>query len=151
MSRVNNDTTLHLERVIDAPRAAVFAAWTTAAAMEEWYRDGDDHVARVLELDVRVGGGYRIEWGPAGQPLYRELGVYEVVEPPERLVMTETLDTGDGGGWANTRLTVELEDQNGKTLLKLTHERFPSRDHRDAASGGWPGFLDRIERLVTAR
>ena len=44
-----------------------------------------------------------------------------------------------------------LEDQNGKTLLKLTHEHFPSREHRDGASGGWPGFLDRIERLVTAR
>jgi uncharacterized protein YndB with AHSA1/START domain len=146
-----SSTTLHLERVIDAPREAVFAAWTTAAAMEEWYRDGDDHVARVLELDVRVGGGYRIEWGPEGQPPYREHGVYEIVDPPARLVMTETLDLADGGGWANTRVTVELEDQNGKTLLKLTHENFPSREHRDAATGGWPGFLDRIERLVTAR
>jgi uncharacterized protein YndB with AHSA1/START domain len=148
---MNHDTTLHIERVIDAPREAVFAAWTTAAAMEEWYRDGDDHTARVLELDVRVGGRYRIEWGPAGVPPHREHGVYEVVEPPARLVMTETLDTADGGGWANTRVTVELEDQNGKTLMKLTHENLPSREHRDAASGGWPGFLDRIEQLVTTR
>ena len=60
-----DDTTLHIERVIDAPREAVFAAWTTAAAMEEWYQDGPDYEARVLELDVRVGGGFRIEWGPA--------------------------------------------------------------------------------------
>jgi uncharacterized protein YndB with AHSA1/START domain len=151
MSRMNRDTTLHIERVIDAPREAVFAAWPTAAAMEEWYRDGDDHVVEVLELDVRVGGGYRIDWGPAGARPHRERGVYEVVEPPSRLVMTETLDTADGGGWENTRLTVEFEDQNGKTLLKLTHENFPSTDHRDGASGGWPGFLDRIEQLVTAR
>jgi uncharacterized protein YndB with AHSA1/START domain len=119
--------------------------------MEEWYRDGEDHTVRVLELDVRVGGGYRIEWGPAGQPPHLENGVYEVVEPPARLVMTETLDTADGGGWSNTRVTVELEDQNGKTLLKLTHENLPSREHRDGAAGGWPGFIDRIEQLVTAR
>jgi uncharacterized protein YndB with AHSA1/START domain len=151
MSNYPDDTTLHLERVIDAPREAVFAAWTTAAAMEEWYRDGDDFVARVLELDVRVGGGYRIEWGPEGETLYREHGVYEVVEPPVRLVMTETLETGDGNGWSDTRVTVELEEQDGKTLLKLTHENFPSREHRDGATGGWPGFLDRIERIVTAR
>ena len=148
---MSEDTTLHLERVIDAPREAVFAAWTTAAAMEEWYRDGEEHTVRVLELDVRVGGGYRIEWGPAGQPPHLENGVYEVVEPPARLVMTETLDTADGGGWSNTRVTVELEDQNGKTLLKLTHENLPSREHRDGAAGGWPGFIDRIEQLVTAR
>lgn len=151
MSDTPDDTTLHIERVIDAPREAVFAAWTTADAMEEWYRDGDDFVARVLELDVRVGGGYRVEWGPEGQSPHREYGVYEVVDPPTRLVMTETLQTSDGGGWANTRVTVELEEQDGKTLLKLTHENFPSRDHRDGATGGWPGFLDRIERLVTAR
>jgi uncharacterized protein YndB with AHSA1/START domain len=145
---MNNDTTLHIERVIDAPREAVFAAWTTAAAMEEWYQDGPDYEARVLELDVRVGGGYRIEWGPAGEPPYRETGVYLEIEEPARLVITETLEGPGGAGWRDTHLTVELEDQGGKTLLKLTH-RLPTREHRDGAAGGWPGFLDRIERYVT--
>jgi len=146
----NDDTTLRIERVIDAPREAVFAAWTTADAMEEWYRDGPDYEARVIELDVRVGGGYRIEWGPAGEPPYRETGVYLEVVAPSRLVITETLEGPGDAGWRDTHLTVELEDHAGKTLLKLTHE-LPTREHRDGAAGGWPGFLDRIERYVTRR
>jgi uncharacterized protein YndB with AHSA1/START domain len=146
---MSDDTTLRIERVIDAPREAVFAAWTTAAAMEEWYRDGDDYTARVLELDLRVGGRYRIEFGPAGQQQYLETGVYVEIDPPARLVMTETLE-GIGFGWADTTVTVELEDHDGKTRLTLVHEHFPTSEHRDGAVHGWPGFLDRIERLVTS-
>ncbi len=145
---MSDDTTLHIERVIDAPREAVFAAWTTAAAMEEWYRDGPDYEARVIELDVRVGGGYRIEWGPAGEPPYRETGVYLEIDAPARLVITETLEGPGDAGWRDTHLTIELEDHDGKTRLKLTHE-LPTRDHRDGAAGGWHGFIDRIERYVT--
>jgi uncharacterized protein YndB with AHSA1/START domain len=145
---MNDDTTLRIERVIDAPPEAIFAAWTTKEAMEEWYKDGPNYEARVLELDVRVGGGFRIEWGPANEPPYRETGVYRELVAPSRLVIMETLEGPGDAGWRDTRLTIELEAQGGKTLLRLTHE-LPSREHRDGAAGGWPGFIDRIERYVT--
>jgi uncharacterized protein YndB with AHSA1/START domain len=148
---MSDDTTLRIERVIDAPREAVFDAWTSRDAMEEWYRDGDDYVARVLELDLRVGGSYRVEFGPKGESPFVEVGTYVEIQRPSRLVMTETLEGGAVDGWSNTTVTVEFEDQNGKTLLVLTHENFPSKVHRDAAGGGWPGFIDRLERLVTRR
>jgi uncharacterized protein YndB with AHSA1/START domain len=144
----NDDTTLRIERLIDAPRDAVFRAWTTREAMEEWYRDGDEFEVRVVDLDVRAGGRYRVEFGPSGQAPYVESGVYLEVEPPRRIVMSETLE-GVDAPWADTRVTVELEaEADGKTRLVLVHERFPSRGERDIAAGGWPGFLDRIERLV---
>jgi uncharacterized protein YndB with AHSA1/START domain len=142
-----NDTTLRIERVLDATPEAVFRAWTTREAMEQWYRDGEDHVARVTELDVRLGGRYRVEWGPAGQPPYVEHGEFLEIDPPRRLVMTETLE-GVEPGWVATRVTVELHDLDGKTRLVLLHEGFPTPGHRDLAAGGWPGFLDRIERLL---
>ena len=44
---------------------------------------------------------------------------------------------------------IELEAENGKTHLVLVHESFPTPQHRDLAGSGWPGFVDRIERLVT--
>jgi uncharacterized protein YndB with AHSA1/START domain len=148
---MSDDTTLRIERVIDAPRETVFDAWTSAEAMEEWYRDGDDYVARVIEQDLRVGGKYHIEFGPKGAPPYIEVGTYLEIDRPTRLVMTETLSGAARDGWTNTTVTVEFEDQNGKTLLVLTHEGFPSPEHRDGAGGGWPGFIDRLERLVTRR
>ena len=67
---MNDDTTLRLERIIDASPDRVFAAWTTREAMESWYRDGDGAVARVTELDVRVGGRYRVDL-PASRPLLK--------------------------------------------------------------------------------
>jgi uncharacterized protein YndB with AHSA1/START domain len=145
---MTDDTTLRIERVIDASAEVVFRAWTTREAMEEWYRDGDNFVARVTELDVRVGGHYRVEFGPKGEPPYVEHGTYLEVEPPRRLVMSETLE-GVDSPWAETTVTVEFADQGGKTLLTLVHEGFPSSQVRDLAGSGWPGFIDRLERLVT--
>jgi uncharacterized protein YndB with AHSA1/START domain len=145
---MSEETTLRIERIIDARPAEVFHAWTTPSAMEQWYRDGDDFVARVVELELRPGGKYRIEFGPVGQVPYVEYGEYLEIDPPHRLVWTETLE-GVDAPWSGTRVTLELRDDNGKTRLNLTHEGFATRSHRDVAAGGWPGFLDRIDRLLS--
>ena len=50
--------------------------------MEQWYRDRPDDVVRVTELDVRVGGRYRVEFGPAGAKPYVESGGYREIDPP---------------------------------------------------------------------
>jgi uncharacterized protein YndB with AHSA1/START domain len=147
---VSDETTVRIERVIDSSPEAVFRAWTDPDAMAQWYRDGDDFVVRVVEVDVRVGGSYRVEFGPAGEAPYVEHGTYIEVSPPHRLKMTETLER-ESAIWADTTVTVMLEEEDGKTRLVLIHERFPSQSERDDAAGGWPGFIDRIDRLVTAR
>ena len=145
---MTDDTTLRIERVIDAPPETVFRVWTTKDAMEEWYCDGDGWVANVLELDVRPGGGFKIAWGPSGDDVYNEYGTYLEVDPPHRLVMTETLEVPSGGGWRDTKVTVLFEEEDGKTRLILVHEDMPSKEHRDNARGGWPGFIDRVERIA---
>ena len=144
---MTENTTLRIERLLDASPEAVFRAWTEREAMEVWYCDGDDFVVNVTDLDVRVGGRYRVEFGPRGQDLYVETGECLEIDPPRRLVMSETLE-GVEAPWSDTKVTVELHDQDGKTRLVLVHEGFPSSHHRDLASQGWPGFIDRIERLV---
>lgn len=147
---MKSDTTLRIERIVDAPPEVVFRMWTTREAMEHWYRDGDDFEARVTELDLRVGGRYRVEFGPKDQTPFVESGVYLEIDPPRRLVMTETLE-GVDAPWSDTKVTVVFEAEDGKTRLILVHEHFPSARHRDLAGGGWPGFIDRLERLATQR
>jgi uncharacterized protein YndB with AHSA1/START domain len=144
----DNDTTLRIERVIDAPIDAVFSAWTTRDAMEHWYRDRPDDVVRVVELDLRVGGRYHVEFGPADAEPYVERGEYLEIDPPNRLVMSESLDAPGGTQWANTLVSVTLERLSDKTRLTLVHSNFPSTERRDDAAGGWPGFIDRIEQLL---
>jgi uncharacterized protein YndB with AHSA1/START domain len=148
---MTDDITLRIERLIDASPEAVFRAWTTKEAMEVWYRDRPDDVVRIFDLDVRVGGGYRVEFGPAGEQPYVERAVYREIDPPHRLVVNETLDGPDGNQWTDTTVTVMFEAHDGKTRLVLVHEGFPDAERRDGATGGWPGFIDRLERLVTNR
>lgn len=142
-------TTLRIERVIDASPERVFRAWTTAEAMERWYEAQPGWEVKVTELDLRVGGRYRIQWGPPGAEPYAETGEYLEIDPPHRLVMTETLHVGQTIGWHQTTVTVELHDDGGKTRMVLTHRGFGSSTERDQAAGGWPHFLDRMERLIT--
>jgi uncharacterized protein YndB with AHSA1/START domain len=142
---MSEETTLRLERIIDATPEAVFDAWTSPDAMEIWYRDGDGWTAKVTEHDLRVGGGFRIEWGPDEGPLHMETGKYVEIDRPHRLVILETLE----GAWEDTRLTLTFAAEDGKTRLTLVHEGFPSQEVRDGARGGWPSFIDRVERIVT--
>jgi uncharacterized protein YndB with AHSA1/START domain len=148
---MTEETTLRIERLLDASPEAVFRAWTSREAMLEWYRDRPDDVVRVVELEVRVGGRFCVEFGPAGAKPYVETGEYREIDAPHRLVINETLEGPDGTQWADTTVTVVFEEHDGKTRLTLVHEGFPSVEHRDGAAGGWPGFIERIERLVTAR
>jgi uncharacterized protein YndB with AHSA1/START domain len=79
-----------------------------------------------------------------GAAPYVEHGTFLEVDSPRRLVMTETLE----GMWSETTVTVVLEEEDGKTRFVLVHENLPA-SRRDGAADGWPGFIDRIERLVT--
>jgi Activator of Hsp90 ATPase homolog 1-like protein len=46
-------------------------------------------------------------------------------------------------------LTLERwEEQDGRTRMTIVHTGFPTADLRDEHWGGWPGFLDRLERAV---
>ena len=146
---MGDTNTLRIERLVNATPEALYEAWTTPSAMEEWYRDGDGYVARVVEHDLRVGGRYRIEFGPEGAAPFVEQGEYLELDPPRRVVVRETLATPEGGGWTGTIATVEFLHEGDKTRFVLVHEGFPSTIERDAAAGGWPGFVDRVERLVS--
>src|SRR4051812_47286441 len=99
-----DDTTLRIERLIDAAPQAVFDAWTSAEAMQFWYRQTPEYEVKA-ELDVRVGGRYRIEFGTAREAKYVETGEYVEIDPPHRLVLRETLATPEGVAWAETTVT----------------------------------------------
>jgi uncharacterized protein YndB with AHSA1/START domain len=143
---MSDRTLVRIERLFDAPPEAVFGVWTEREAMEFWYRDGPDFVVTVTELDVRVGGHYRVEFGPPGETPFVECGTYLEIESGRRLVMVESLENV-AIPWKNTTVTVEFHLHERGTRVVLTHEGFPSTHHRDLAAGGWPGFLDRIAQL----
>ena len=59
-TQLNPDLDLVISRVIKAPAAAVWDAWTNPAKFEQWWVPHPT-VCRVLDMDLRPGGSFRTE------------------------------------------------------------------------------------------
>jgi uncharacterized protein YndB with AHSA1/START domain len=122
---------LVITRTINGPVRLVFEAWTNAEHFKQWWVPKSmDMFLRSCEMDVRVGGRYRLVFGQDPSQPYEFFGRYLEVTPPSRLVWTNE-EGGDGGPVT----TVTFEEKDGKTLLVM-HELYPSKEALDAAGTG---------------
>ena len=55
------ETKLEIRHICAAPRERVYRAWTDAKELAKWFHPTPDHSTVVSELDLRVGGNYRVE------------------------------------------------------------------------------------------
>jgi uncharacterized protein YndB with AHSA1/START domain len=140
---------LRVEHWFDAAPEEVFDAYTDPDAQREWYQDQPGWIVEA-ECDLRVGGRWTVAFGPPGSDPYRETNVFEQIDRPWRLVYTSTVTMPDGSSF-DTGMEVILEELGGRTRMTIHHTGFPSAEVRDDHLGGWPGFLDRLERVVDAR
>jgi uncharacterized protein YndB with AHSA1/START domain len=114
-------------RTFNAPARLVFEAWTRPELFKQWWVPKSMGMTlRSCEMDVRVGGGYRLVFGE-GMAFF---GRYTAVTPHSRLVWTNE-EGGDGGPVT----TVTFEEKGGKTLLVM-HELYASKEALDAAGTG---------------
>ncbi|MFC5061386.1 SRPBCC domain-containing protein [Actinomycetospora atypica] len=91
---MNPDLDLALERVIKAPRATVWHAWTDPSAFATWWLPAPLH-CRVDRLEVRPGGGMVTRMSEDGGVFVPHMDAcFVVVEEMERLVFTNALDSG---------------------------------------------------------
>jgi uncharacterized protein YndB with AHSA1/START domain len=141
---------IRLERVIDAPPEAAFEHWVDPVARRGWYAPEEGWIVEA-ETDLRVGGTWSVTFGPTKDELYRDEGVFEVVDPPHRLEYSAAMQFPDGRSF-ETHITVTFEaTPDGKTRFTLLDRGYPSRKERDEHERGWPSFLDAFERtLATA-
>ena len=140
---------LRLERIIDATPEEVFDAFTDPEAHKEWYQDRPEDVV-TSEVDLRVGGTWDTAFGHAGEAPYREINVFTEIERPHLLVYSSTFVNPDGSRF-DTDLVVRFEEEAGKTRLTIEQSGFPTEKDRNDHQGGWPGFIDRLERVVAVR
>lgn len=114
-------------RTFNGPARIVFEAWTNADLFKRWWLPKSMGMTlRSCEMDVRVGGKYRLEFEPNGMAFF---GTYNEVVPHSRLVWTNE-ESGEG-----SVTTLTFEEKDGKTLVIL-HELYPSKEALDAAGTG---------------
>lgn len=140
---------LVLKRVFDAPREAVFRAWTAPAEIVKWWGP-DGCTAPVCDVDLRPGGAWRTCILSSDGKEHFVGGVYTEIEPPEKLTFTWAWET-DGVPGHEMVVSVELHDREGSTELVLTQTRFESPKSRADHEAGWSSSLDCLNRILSGR
>ena len=139
------DTSLTLKRIFAASREQVFRAWTDPAELKKWWGMEDDWSTPISEVDLRVGGKYRLGMLPPGaESPHVVYGTYREVEPPDKLVYTWQWEGGESD---ETLVTVRFHDMGDSTEVELTHSQFPSAEERDKHNEGWNGCLQQLAKL----
>jgi uncharacterized protein YndB with AHSA1/START domain/predicted Ser/Thr protein kinase len=140
------ESTIRIEKHIPAPPEEVFAVWTDPDRMADWYAPSDDFGPTIGDVDLQVGGAYRIGMLLPGRTDHRFVsGQYCRVDAPRTLSFTWGWEPYQAG-WPETQVTVELHPRGDGTDLVLTHERFRDEADKDSHAQGWQGCLDRLAR-----
>lgn len=138
-----SDREVVVTRLIAAPVRKVFAAWTRPELFQQWWVPKSAPVALVsCEMDVRVGGSYRLVFEYQGNQM-AFFGSYREVVPDARVVWTND-EAGDSGKIS----TVTFEEQAGGTLVVL-REVYPTKEALDAEieSGSQDGVIETFDQL----
>ncbi|MFZ5676942.1 MAG: SRPBCC family protein [Pseudomonadota bacterium] len=86
---------LTVTRIIKAPRAAVWRAWTTPTSLEQWWLPAPTK-CQVVRLDLKPGGAFETRMSEDGGAFVPHVtACFLAIEDQSRLVFTDTLE----GGW----------------------------------------------------
>lgn len=105
-----------MERWINAPRGAVWRAWTTPEAITRWWGPHGTQIT-VHEMDFRVGGTLRFNMKTPDGTDYANRIRYRELKAPARIAMTVD---GDKDNDPNAfKLEVDFVEQDGGTLVRI--------------------------------
>lgn len=148
---------LALERIIRAPRSAVWRAWTDPERLAQWWIPAP-FVTRVEQLDVRPGGAFVTRMSEDGETFAPHVdGVFLVVEEERRLVFTNALTSALRPARAfpvSMTAHIELADHPDGTHYRVVVQHASADDSaRHAELGffeGWGTVTDALSALVEA-
>ncbi len=143
--RTPSDREIVTERVFDAPRSRVFAAYTDPELIPQWW--GPRRMTTIVDqMDVRPGGVWRFLHRDSSGDEHGFRGTYREVTPPERLVQTFEWEGMPGHVVVETVMFEDLGERTKVTTTSLFH----TPEERDGmlASGMESGLTESHDRLA---
>jgi uncharacterized protein YndB with AHSA1/START domain len=157
-ARVEGDFVIF--RLIDAPPARVWRAWTNEKELGAWMGPKGAETG-YAKLDFRVGGTYHYMNKFNGAEMWG-LAKYEAIEEPSKIVFVQQFSDKDRGlsvhpmspTWPKRmRTTVHFQELGGKTLISLYWKPLDPTEAEaktfqaamDGMKGGWGGSFDRLD------
>ncbi len=135
-----------VRRHIRAQPARVFAAWTEPQQLLTWWGPAGV-VCTHAEVDLQVGGGFRLANQMPDGSLVWISGTYEEVTPPDRLRHTWLVEPSSS---SPSSVTVTFEASDGGTEVVITHDKVIDPAERAEHKGGWVGCLEELAQLFTS-
>ncbi|MEP6692758.1 MAG: SRPBCC domain-containing protein [Gemmatimonadaceae bacterium] len=136
-----SSTALEVRRTIRAPRQRVFDAWTKPEELKKWHAPGPMTVA-LADMDLRVGGAYRIHMQAPGGEEHRVVGTYREVDPPRRVVYTWKWETGTDD--TVSVVSIDFVERGAETEVVLRHDGFSRDEARASHLQGWNAIMDKM-------
>jgi uncharacterized protein YndB with AHSA1/START domain len=150
---LNPETDLEITRVIKAPRARVWQAWTDPSQFAQWWIP-EPALCRVVKMEVRPGGALVTEMSEAGGDFGPHMDAcYLAVEEGRKIVFTNALS----GGWrpaASPFMTaiVTLDDHDQGTAYRahVLHKDTETRAWHEEMGffEGWGAVAAQLAKLV---
>lgn len=148
-------------RVVSAPRALVWQAWTSAEHLMKWFGPKGFKM-KVAKLDLRPGGSFHYALEAPNGALMWGLWSLREVEAPHRLVIVTSFSDEHRGktrhpmapDWPLESLsTLTLTEEGGKTTITIDSRPLnPSPREREVFEGGrssmqqgWTGTIEQLE------
>ena len=137
---------VRVKRTFQAPREKVFRAWTDPKELARWFHVSADYSTLVPELDLRVGGKYRVEMHHKGGNVHKLFGTYREIKPPEKVAFTWSWENDPTK--SESLVTVEFRDLGAATEILLSHELLPNAEERGKHEHGWTGCLEQLAQYL---
>lgn len=150
------DLDLTISRLIRAPRAAVWSAWTDPDSFAQWWIPAPAK-CEVVEMDIRPGGAFITRISENGAPFSPHLsGCFLAVDLLERIVFTNALV----GGWRPAEqpfmtaiITLDDHPEGTQYNAHVMHRNKADRTlHHDMGfADGWGTVAEQLGRFAEAR
>ena len=138
--------TINISRTFQAPQARVFEAWMNPADLTKWWHMSEDATTPIAEVDLRVGGRYRLGMTLPGNDEVMALGgEFLTINPNELLEYTWAWEDA---GEAETKVRVEFIDHGETTEVVITHGPFDSEERKEQHLGGWHGCMALLDPIL---
>lgn len=149
--------TINIKRTFDLPLATVWKAWSEPETFKKWWGP-KGYTCPDCTIDFRVGGKLFASMQREDEKKIWSISKYKEIIPQEKIVYADSFADSNGnivpasyynmpGEWPLELLvTIEFDEENGKTNMHLRHEGLPVEMAEDCIKG-WQSSFDKMDDI----
>ncbi len=138
---------IEIIQTFNAPREAVFAAWTEPTELIKWWGPKGMHVPE-CRLDLKEDGSWRTVMRSNEGNEHIVSGVYKEISPPHRLSFTWAWET-DGERGHETLVTIDFVEEGTTTKMIFSQAFFAEVEQRNMHIVGWASSFGCLTEAIS--